>query len=457
MPFQQGHALLIGVGSHQYEPRLDVPITVVDAQAVAGVLCDQAFCGYPQDQVSVLHDETATTERILDSLEQLAGNMGQEDTFFFFYSGHGEYGADGNYYLVSHDARMSHRKVVTGSGVSQGELLKVMARVPARRVLMVFNACHSGEISPTLGVEDDLGAKNLPSTAASALLSTGSGRIIITACREGQYAYIGAGERTLFTQALVDGLRGKDVFARGGFISAYDLYASLYDSVSGKVQELYQREQQPELTVLKGLGSFAVALYRGATDTRLDAAEIKEEPPAGTAVNQVPAEKAQRLFQQQIGVQIGVIKDVRDSQINIAGGDVIQTVTHGDMVGRDKISVGDISGSSRIAIGRNDQSRVSYGRRGDEIERIFEPLFQALRTAPPVVQAEAIPKAENLMEEAKKGYRANDGLMATLVNSLAELAPGAVDALVRTFSNPVLAEATGPVTKMVLQALRKQG
>ena len=48
-------------------------------------------------------------------------------------------------------------------------------------------------------------------------------------------------------------------FSRGGFISAYDLYASMYDTVSEKVQELYKREQQPELTVLKGLGSFAVA------------------------------------------------------------------------------------------------------------------------------------------------------------------------------------------------------
>ena len=32
MSFDQGHALLIGVGSHQYETRLDVPITVTDAQ-----------------------------------------------------------------------------------------------------------------------------------------------------------------------------------------------------------------------------------------------------------------------------------------------------------------------------------------------------------------------------------------------------------------------------------------
>ncbi|GEM_PF-5444081 len=31
MAFQQGHALVIGVGTHRYHPGLDVPITVADA------------------------------------------------------------------------------------------------------------------------------------------------------------------------------------------------------------------------------------------------------------------------------------------------------------------------------------------------------------------------------------------------------------------------------------------
>jgi len=128
---------------------------------------------------------------------------------------------------------------------------------------------------------------------------------------------------------------------------------------------------------------------------------------------------------------------------------------HGDKVGGDKISVGDISGSSGVAIGRGAQVSVSHGLNGDEIGRIFEPLFRALRDTPPAAQAEAIQKAESLVDEARKGDKANDGLMATLVNGLAELAPGAVGALVSAFSQPVLAEVTGPVTRMILQAFSK--
>lgn len=47
MPFIHGHALIIGVGSYQYEPRLNVPITEADAEAVATVLRDPQSCGYP--------------------------------------------------------------------------------------------------------------------------------------------------------------------------------------------------------------------------------------------------------------------------------------------------------------------------------------------------------------------------------------------------------------------------
>jgi uncharacterized caspase-like protein len=484
MAFKNGHALVIGVGSHQHVPALNVPITVADAQAVARVLGDEAYCGYPQEQVTLLHDDTATREGILGALDRLVSSLQESDTLFIFYSGHGEYGSDGEYYLVSNDVRVADRKVVPGTGVNHGALLEALARIPARRVLMVFNACHSGEISPTLGAEDDLGAKSLPGAAADALLGTGSGRVIITACREAQYSYIGKGERTLFAQALVDGLRGVDVLPRGGFISAYDLYASLYDSVSDKVQNLYQRQQEPELTVLKGVGPFAVALYRGAVDTSLSAAEAEQEPPSGTAVRQVRPEKAQRLFQQQIGVQIGSISDVRDSQINIAGRDVIQTVdtgggsynpggvktgggdfvgrdkvvhgdeVHGDKVGGDKFTVGDISGSSGIAIGRGAQASVSYGLDADEIDKLFQPVLQAISQAPQGIQAEALRQVKDLKKEAAKGESANDGLMASLLNELKKLVPGAVGALAQAFASPALQKAAGDLTRLVLNTFR---
>lgn len=480
MSFNQGHALLIGVGSHKFEPKLDVPITVADAQSMANVLQDDRFCGYLQEKITLLHDETATTDGILGALAELGERTRVDDTVLIFYSGHGEYGADGNYYLISHDARIDNRKVVSGTGVSQAALLDKLSGIRAGRVLMIFNACHSGEISPTLGIEDELGAKSLPNTAAGALLATGSGRIIITACREGQYSYIGDGQVTLFVQALVDSLQGKDVLPRGGYISAFNLYTAVYDMVSETVSQRYNRQQEPELTVLKGVGPFAVALFRGATDTNLSVAEEQVELPEYTAVRRVKEEKAQHLLQQFSGVQIGSISDVHGSQINIAGGDVITTggaafvaggvdTSGGDFVGRDKVVRGDevhgdkvggdkieahISGSTGVAIGRGAQARVTQGLGGRELEALFQSIMEAVQQAPAQDQPQALQMAEDLKQEAARGENADDGHLASLLNGFIELVPGAVSAVVSAFASPVLAGVAGPVTKMVLDKIQ---
>ena len=65
MPFPHAHALLIGVGSYAQAPQLDVPITAADASAVAAVLRDPQFCGYPTEQVALLSDAAATRDGAL--------------------------------------------------------------------------------------------------------------------------------------------------------------------------------------------------------------------------------------------------------------------------------------------------------------------------------------------------------------------------------------------------------
>jgi hypothetical protein len=158
---------------------------------------------------------------------------------------------------------------------------------------VVFNTCHSGEISPTLGAESTLGDKSLPNATADALLSTGSGRVIITACREEQFSYIGRGALSLFTQALVDTLHGEGVSPRGGFISAFDLYTSLYESVKEKVLDAYGRDQEPELTVLKTSGLCSRSLPR-RTHTNLSLAEAPAEISLAPPCARCP-QRSQRL------------------------------------------------------------------------------------------------------------------------------------------------------------------
>ena len=80
---------------------------------------------------------------------------------------------------------------------------------------------------------------------------------------------------------------------RNGYISAYGLYEHIYSGVKDAVENLGEI-QEPELTVLKGVGPFPVALYRGASSMGgFDASELL---PADTASREVKVERIQRIF-----------------------------------------------------------------------------------------------------------------------------------------------------------------
>jgi hypothetical protein len=341
MPFTRGHALLIGVGTYQHAPRLDVPITADDARAVAQVLHDPRFCGYPAAQVALLHDERATSAGILAALDQLASRTGLDDTVMLFYCGHGDFGDDGEYYLTSHETRIADKKVVAGTGLSQRTLLEKLRAIRARRMLLIFNACHSGAVAPTLGGDGQPPVgQNPPDETTAALLATGAGRIIITACRAAQLSYVGVGKLTLFTQALVGGLLGQGVDGRNGYISAFDLYTHVFNTVGEQVRQQFSARQEPELTILKGVGPFAVSLYRGATT--LGAFDDRAAPAPGAAVRPVDEQASRQAFERimSVGQGVAVGRDVRDSTV----------------VGRDQVNVQDSAGAIVGDVGAVSQS-----------------------------------------------------------------------------------------------------
>jgi hypothetical protein len=437
MPFSQGHALLIGVGSYAHTPHLDVPITVADAQAVAQVLRDPRFCGYPAAQVAVLHDTKATSAGILGALDALATRAGLQDTVVLFYSGHGDFGDDGEYHLTTHETRVAGGKVVAGTGISQKLLLEKLRGLRARRALLIFNACHSGAVVPALGAADvPPPGQNPPDELTSALLATGTGRIIISASRAAQLSYIGAGKQTLFTQALVKGLLGQGVQGRNGYISAFDLYMHIYTTVSEQVRRDYGTAQEPELTVHKGVGPFAVALYRGAT--ALGAFDEQAAAPASAATRAVDAEESKRALERIVSVGQGVA----------VGGDV----GGGTIVGRDQNNAqgsqgfigqasGPISqsfgaqqnvntgGGSYVNTGGGDFAGVSIDRRqgddfidGDVISgNIFgapSDLLASLAPRQPTL-AQTLAQARQLAEQARA--RGDDDLADDLASVIVPL------------------------------------
>jgi len=320
MTFSNGFALVIGIGTYANAPtpRFNVPITAKDAKEVAKVLKDPDNCGYSEQQVILLNDAEANRDRILQELDAIAKKVSDNDTFFLFYSGHGEYGEDG-YYLTTHDTKFENKKVVAGTGISEKELLEKLRAIKSKRTFLIFNACHAGAISPQSlsgeELEENTGS-NIPDQLSTALLGTGEGRVIITACRETQKSYFSTkADLTIFTDILSEGLRGRDIDSRKGYISAFDLYEHIYTEVKKKVDSKFGLVQEPELTILKGVGVMAIALHRGKAPEG-DLSESDRPSSLGGAVREVEPSESQQAFQQ-----------ILSGEINLAAGRDIQNVT----------------------------------------------------------------------------------------------------------------------------------
>jgi len=307
MPFTNAHALVIGVGLYEHISRHNVPIAAGDARAVSATLQDPQRCAYPAENIRLLTNQDATRDSILAALDGLADTLSPESTLFLFYEGHGVYATDGSYQLTAHDTRLQGAKVVPGTGVSEFELIERLRKLQAKRLLMIINACHSGQLSPSFEIEksaapESLSSETPPHKLSEALLSTGEGRITISACRPDQQSWIGSGSLSIFTQALVSGLKGEAPSNRG-YISAFGLYEYIYFSAKDAAADLGQT-QEPELTVLKGVGSFPVALYRGASQT--GSFDTSEPAPQDTAARAVSPERSQRSYQ---NYQAGITRD----------------------------------------------------------------------------------------------------------------------------------------------------
>lgn len=268
-----------------------MPIAATDAEAVAAALKDPAVCGYPAEQVTLLTDESATREGVLSALAGLSARLTAESTLLVFYVGHGVYGTEGTYNLSTHDSELKGARLKEGTGVRDAELIAALRAIKAARVLLLFNSCHSGELAPSFAPGEGLDAAAPPEEVRTALLSTGEGRITITACRSEQLSWVGRGALSIFTQAVVSGLRG-GAPNNHGYISVFGLYESVYFAAKEAAAAL-GKVQEPVLTVIKGVGPFPVALYRGASEP--GAFEATEPVPAETAVHEVSAESSRRL------------------------------------------------------------------------------------------------------------------------------------------------------------------
>jgi Caspase domain/TIR domain len=256
----KAHGLVIGIS--KYEHINSLPLNIInDAKDVHAVLVDPRQGGYPPDNVKLLVDggETPARAAILGEMERLAEHCDKDSTVFIYFSGHGgrvESGAFRGEYLLPADTVYPTDQSLAATAISGDQFTEALRAIQARKVVVVFDCCHSAGI----GQPKDLTTPKVKSGLAESYytaLNSGEGRAIIASSQSDEFSYANEGERnSVFTRHLLDGLKG-NADSKEGLIHIFDIFEYVQPHVTTE-----QKAQHPIFKAeLKS--NFPVCLHLG--------------------------------------------------------------------------------------------------------------------------------------------------------------------------------------------------
>lgn len=259
---------VISVSEYQ-NPKMNLKYAVKDGGDLIRLLTRKNEY-YDRIFVDTLLNRNATRERIVD-LKKKLNQVEIDDQVIVFVSGHGLLDDRLDFYFATHDIDFENP---SARGVKYDDLENLLDGIPARKKLLLIDACHSGEVDKSrLQRSTDqtaVLAKNqkgtvktytYPSDASEehyqvgiktsfelmqelfANVSKGSGAVVIAAAAGNSYALESDEWRNgVFTYAILSGLRDRTAdLNRNGHITVTELK----DFTSQEVQRLTKGEQKP--------------------------------------------------------------------------------------------------------------------------------------------------------------------------------------------------------------------
>lgn len=233
---------VLTVGADRYAPHYpDLQFAAVDAQAIADEFSRQQGAMYTRVYANALTGANTGKDKILAALRGFTG-MTSRDVLVLFFSGHGvryrdKSGKSRYYFLPAGTTRAN----IATAGLAWDDFTAELSRLRVGRVILLLDACHSGDVSA--------GASNEKVAAAIAA----DAGIVFTSSSGNEYSYEDASwGHGAFTRALLDGLEGKADFTRDKVVDWSEL--QLY--VSTEVRRMTRGSQNPMVPRLEQFSNF---------------------------------------------------------------------------------------------------------------------------------------------------------------------------------------------------------
>lgn len=261
-------ALLIGID--YYKLASDTPGSTTDAKAMEQFLISKFK--FDTNSIHILRNEQATAENIRQEFENwLIKGTEPGDRIFFHYSGHGSQVVDKNgdekdgwdeviapFDVVFPQPQPGQPVIPSDNFVSDDDIGEWIGQLAGRRVVLVFDSCHSGTISRSAGskkpiVSRYLRAKNMPQTS-----SRGMGDVYSPTSKTGR-------DLTIIKEDFLDGtVSGVAIFSAAKS-DQEALPILIQDGYVGAFTYLFTQKQQ---NALLPLGELSERLKTGMIDLK---------------------------------------------------------------------------------------------------------------------------------------------------------------------------------------------
>lgn len=213
----QGKFLIISIGIDEYQnwPRLNNPVN--DALGFQQTLVDKLSFSAPIPPLI----NTAATKDAIEVLvkERLLNVVEENDNLIIFFAGHGHTCIESETgYIIPIEARSPKPEEHWGDYIRLNHWLEEISELPARHILVILDACHSGFALGTAMKS----YRNAISYQKD--LSTKKSRKVITSARREQPALDGGSipNHSLFTGTLIDGFNwGRADLDGNGIITSF--------------------------------------------------------------------------------------------------------------------------------------------------------------------------------------------------------------------------------------------
>ncbi|HWD41767.1 MAG TPA: caspase family protein [Fimbriimonas sp.] len=258
-PHAAGQKYAIIVGINKYNTISSLSYCKSDADAMKDILQknDWNVRELSADDSTSSSDEP-TLARIKRELETAAGALGPDDTFMFYFAGHGFTAPSGGGCLATFDTTLAQPEQTS---LKVSDLIKLSTEVKAKKKVFIFDACRNTITgNRELGIEDNGDSKGeaMPGALYDSLrsISEKTSAAVFLSCSKGETSKEDAAlHHGCFTYVLVDGLHGEAATPGSDSVSADGLRSYVIDKVKS-----YAQSQNPFVLVA---GSENIELTKG--------------------------------------------------------------------------------------------------------------------------------------------------------------------------------------------------